>query len=160
MENKMQIKKVKNGITYTYEIPFNQEIAHGMAQSYDGYRIEAITQAYSTKLYKVNTSAFLPKERKLIGTLVYDCDTDTITLYKFVDNDIHKFLKADSYGINNEIISRLRAKDRIFISDGKINYIISVRKALAVGKYLQFDKYERQIFIPISEFKHVIIKKK
>ena len=33
----MQIKKVIKGIEYTYEIPFNQEIAHGMAQRYDGY---------------------------------------------------------------------------------------------------------------------------
>lgn len=156
----MQIVKVIRGIEYTYEIPFNQEVAHGMAQSYDGYRIEAITQAYTTKLYKVNTSAFLPKERKLIGSLVYDTDTDTITLYKFVDNDLHKFLKGDCYGINNEIISRLRAKDRVLISDGKVNYKISVRKALTVGKYMQFDKYEKQLFIPIDAFKHVVIKKK
>lgn len=156
----MQIVKVIKGIKYTIEVPFNQEIAHSMAQSYNGYRIEAITEAYSTKLYKVNTSAFLPKETKLIGSLVYDTETDTITLYKYVDNNIHKFLKADSYGINNEIISRLRAKDKILISDGKTNYKISVRKALSVGQYLQFDKYEKQLFIPISEFKTSEVKKR
>ena len=156
----MQIKKVIRGIEYTFEVPFNHEIGQSIAQSYFGYKIEAETTAYATKLYKVNTSAFLPNERKCIGTLVYDNDKDTITLYKHVDNNIHKFLKSESYGINNEIVSRLRAKDRILIEDDNFFYSISVRKALTVGKYMQFDKYEKQLFVPITEFKQIETKKR
>ena len=156
----MKIKMVKDGIEYTYEVPFNQEIGQSIAQSYYGYRIEAETTAYSTKLYKVNTSAFLPKERKLIGTLVYDYEKDWLTLYKHVNNDINKFIKAESYGINNEIIGKMRSSDKIIIEDGKFLYSISVRKALTVGKYMQFDKYEKQLFVPISEFKQTELKKR
>ena len=155
----MQIVKVINGKEYTIEIPFNQEIGHSIAQSYVGYKIEAKTKAYSTQLYKVNTSAFLPKETKLIGTLIYDNQTDILTLYKYIDEKKHKFLKYESFGVNNEIISRLRAKDQILISNGDINFKISVRKAITVGKYMQFDKYEKQLFIPIDEFKQKEIKK-
>lgn len=157
---RMQIKKVIRGVEYTFEVPFNHEIGQSIAQSYYGYKIEAETTAYSTKLFKVNTSAFLPDERKCIGTLVYDNEKDTLTLFKHVDNSIHKFLKSDSYGINNETVSRLRAKDRILIEDGKFLYSISVRKALTVGKYMQFDKYEKQLFVPISEFKQIETKKR
>lgn len=149
----MKVTKIINGIEYEFEIPFNQEIAKSICQSYYGYKIISKTKGYSTELYKVNTSIFLENEIKLIGTLIYNTEKDILTLYKFVNNNIHKFIKSDSYGINNEIISRLRAKDQIFISDGNTNYKISVRKALTVGKYLQFDKYEKQIFIPIKEFK-------
>ena len=154
----MKITKIINGIEYEFEIPFNQEIAKSICQNYYGYKITSKTAGYTTQLFRVNTSAFLEKETKLIGTLVYDTEKDILTLYKFVDNEKHKFIKADSYGVNNEIISRLRAKDRLFISDGKINYTISIRKALTVGKYLQFDKYEKQIFIPIEEFKQNVKK--
>lgn len=156
----MQITKTIRGTEYVFEIPFNQLIAKSMANSYYGYRIEDVTEAYSTKLYRVNTSEFLPKETKLIGTLIYEADIDRITLYKFVDMTKHKFEKTESFGINNEVISRLRPKDRVFISNGKQNYIISIRKALTVGKYLQFDKYEKQLFVPISEFKLSEVKKK
>lgn len=156
----MQIKKVIRGVEYTFEIPFNQEIAKTMEQSYYGYRIVSKTAGYSTQLFKVNTSEFLPKETKLIGTLIYDIDIDLITLYKYVDESVHKFIKSDSFGVNNEVISRLRAKDQILISNGKVNYKMSVRKALTVGKYMQFDKYEKQLFIPISEFKQTEIKKR
>lgn len=155
----MQIVKVIRGVKYTFEVPFNQEIAQSIAQSYDGYRIEALTSAYSTQLYKVNTSAFLPKERKLIGTLVYDNEIDVLTLYKFIDEKKHKFLKYESFGVNNEIISRLRAKDQLLISNGQVNFRISVRKALVEGKYMQFDKYEKQLFIPVEAFKQNEVKK-
>lgn len=155
----MKVTKIINGIEYEFEIPLNQELGSSMAQSYYGYKIQAKTNGYHTELYKVNTSAFLPKETKLIGTLIYNIDIDQITLYKFVDMTKHKFIKSDSFGVNNEIISRLRPKDRIFISNGEVNYIISVRKALTVGKYLQFDKYEKQLFIPIEEFKVKDVKK-
>lgn len=155
----MNIKKFINGIEYEFEIPLNQELGNLMAQSYYGYRIETKTNGYHTELYKINTSAFLPKETKLIGILIYNVGIDQITLYKFVDMTKHKFIKSESFGVNNEIINRLRPKDRIFISNGECNYIISVRKALTVGKYMQFDKYEKQLFIPIKEFKIKDIKK-
>lgn len=155
----MKVIKVINGKEYEFEIPLNQELASSITQSYYGYRIEDKTSGYHTELYKVNTSAFLHKETKLIGTLVYNVNMDQITLYKFVDMTKHKFIKSDSFGVNNEIISRLRPRDRIFISNGEVNYIISVRKALTVGKYMQFDKYEKQLFIPIEEFKAKDVKK-
>lgn len=148
----MRITKEIHGCKYEIEIPFNQEVAKSMEQNYYGYKIVSKTAAYSTKLYKVNTSAFLPNETKLIGTLVYDIDGDILTLYKFVDMNIHKHIKSDSFGVNNEVISRLRPRDCILISDGERNYKMSVRKALTVGKYMQFDRYEKQLFIPISEF--------
>ena len=155
----MKVTQKIRGKEYEIEIPLNQVMANSMVQRYVGYRIAAITEAYSTRIYKVSTSAYLPGETKLIGTLVYDNEKDQVTLYKFVDMEKHKFIKMESFGINNEVISRMRAKDRIFISNGKINFIISVRKALSVGKYIQFDRYEKQLFIPIEEFRQKEIKK-
>lgn len=153
----MKVIKTINGKDYEFEIPFNQEIANSISQLYYGYRIENKTCGYVSKLYKINTSAFLPKETKLIGTLIYNPEQDKLTLFKQVDESKHKFLKYESFGINNEIISRLRAQDSILISNGIDMYKISIRKALSVGKYLQFDKYEKQLFIGIKEFK--LIKK-
>lgn len=151
----MKITKVINGIEYEFEIPFNQEIAGSICQSYYGYKITSETSGYTTRLYKVNTSAFLPKETKLIGTLIYNFEKDCLTLYKHVNDDKHKFLEFESYGINNEIVSRLRANDQILISNGETMLKISVRNALKVGKYMQFDKYERQLFIPLDKFKQI-----
>ena len=151
----MQIKKTIKGIEYTFEVPLNMIIAQDIAKSYDGYRIEQETNCYTSNLYKVNTSVFLPKERKLIGRLLYNPNYDYITLYKFVNDDIHKFLKSDAYGINNEIIKHLRTCDKIMIRSKDNKYTISVAKALKVGQYLHFDKYELQLFIPIKEFKKI-----
>lgn len=151
----MKVTKVINGIEYEFEIPFNQEIAGSICQSYYGYKITSETSGYTTRLYKVNTSAFLPKETKLIGTLIYNFEKDCLTLYKHVNDDTHKFLKFESYGINNEIVSRLRANDQILISNDETMLKISVRNALKVGKYMQFDKYERQLFIPLEKFKEI-----
>lgn len=156
----MRITKKINGIEYEFEIPLNHIIAKDIARSYDGYRIEQISECYSSFLYKVNTSAFLPKERKLIGRLKYNPSTDNITLIKFVDDNIHKFLKAEAYGINNEIIKHLRPCDKILINANKTKYIISIAKALKVGQYLHFDKYELQLFVPIKEFQIVKNSKK
>lgn len=151
----MKVKKVINGIEYEFEIPFNQEIAGSICQSYYGYKITSETSGYTTKLYKVNTSAFLSKETKMIGTLIYNYENDYLTLYKHVNEDKHKFLKFESFGVNNEVISRLRANDQILISNGEIMFKISVRSALKFGKYLQFDKYEKQLFIPLDKFKQI-----
>jgi len=151
----MQITKEINGREYTFEVPQNHIIAKDIAKSYDGYRIEFTTDCYTSKLFMVNTSAFLPKERKLIGTLRYNPETEIVTLVKFVDDEIHKFLKMESYGINNEIIKHLRPCDQILIVAGKAKFKISVNKAIKVGQYLHFNKYELQLFIPISEFKNL-----
>lgn len=151
----MQITKEINGMEYTFEVPLNHIVATDIAKSYDGYRIEHNTECYISKLFKVNTSAFLPKERKLIGTLKCNPETEIITLIKYVDDDVHKFLKTEAYGINNEIIKHLRPCDKILIVAGKSKFTISVSKALKVGQYLHFSKYELQLFIPISEFKQL-----
>ena len=149
----MQVIREINGHQYEFEVPENWIIAEEMKGVYNGYKLSHETSCYSSKIYKTNTSEFSDKETKNIGTLLFNPDTERITLYKFVNDEIHRFETGDAYGVNNEIIKRLRTFDRILI-ENKTNYFeISVAKAVKVGQYLHFDKYELQLFIPISEFK-------
>lgn len=154
----MEIKKIINGHEYTFEVPQNFIVAEEIKGNYDGYKIIHETNCYSSTLYKANTNFYEKKKMQNIGILVFNPETEKITLHKFVNDAEHKFLKSQSYGINNEIIKHLRTFDNIIIHNKKDKFFISVSKALKVGQYLHFDKYELQLFIPISEF--TILKKK
>lgn len=149
----MQITKEVNGHEYTFEVPENWIIAEEIKGNYDGYKIIQETSCYCSKLFRVNTSAFLEKEVKQIGMLCYNPDTEKVTLFKFVNDEEHRFEKGQMYGINNEIIKHMRTFDRIVIENKTHKFEISVAKAVKVGQYLHFDKYELQLFIPIDEFK-------
>lgn len=151
----MQITKNIKGIEYTFEVPQNWMVAEEIKGNYDGYKLTHDTNCYCSKIYKTNTSFYEDKKVKNIGTLIFNPETERITLYKYVNDEEHKFLKSQSYGINNEIIKHLRTFDKIIIENNKSKYLISVSKALKVGQYLHFDKYELQLFIPISEFKQL-----
>lgn len=156
----MQITKEINGHEYTFEVTQNWLAAHDIAKCYDGYKIFHCTSCYCSKLYLQNTSVFEEnKEPKLIGTLIYNPDTERMILYKKVSDEEHKFIKGQSYGINNEIIKHLRTFDKIIIDNSSNRFEISVAKAIKVGEYLHFNKYELQLFIPIEEFKMTDIKK-
>lgn len=149
----MEVVRIVNGHEYTFVVMPNWMVAEEIKGNYDGYKIEQETSCYKSVLYKINTGAFKTKERKNIGTLICNPETEQITLYKFVNDEEHRFKSGQMYGINNEIIKHLRTYDRILI-ENKTNYFeISVAKAMKVGQYLHFDKYELQLFIPISEFK-------
>lgn len=149
----MQITKNINGHDYTFEVPENYIVAEEISGTYDGYKLTQETCCYCSRIFKKETSEFSGKEVKHIGTLIYNPDSSKITLHKFVDDAEHKFIKGQSYGINNEIIKRLRTFDRILIENKKNYFEIPVAKALKIGNYLHFDKYELQLFIPIEEFK-------
>lgn len=149
----MQITKVINGHEYTFEVPQNAITAKEICRSYDGYKIECEISCNTTWFYKINTGFTVDKTPKMIGQLSYNPETERMTLYKFVDDEKHRFEASVSYGINNEIIKHMRVFDRIVISNKTNRFEISVAKAIKVGQYLHFDKYELQLFVPISEFK-------
>lgn len=151
----MEITKTINGHEYTFEVPQNWIVAEEIKGNYDGYKLTHETNCYCSKIYKQNTNFFDDKEIKNIGTLIYNPETERITLYKHVNDEEHRFEKGLAYGINNEIIKHLRTFDKILIENKTNKFVISVAKALKVGQYLHFNKYELQLFIPISEFKQI-----
>ena len=146
----MQIKKVINGYEYEFEVPDNMIIAKSICKSYLGYKIEQKTEGYHTQLFMIASGQ---KDKKLIGTLIYNPKTENIILYKHINPQEHIHIKSKSFGINNEIIKNLRTSDKIVIDDGKDKYTISVANALKKGQYLHFTAFELQLFVPIENFK-------
>ena len=151
----MKIIKEHNGYEYEIEVPDNAIIAKKVVGNYIGYKITQSTEGYTTKLFLQNEGFFEGKEKKCIGTLIYKPETDKVILYKKIDPKEHIHIKSSSFGINNEIIKNLRTSDTILIDDTKNLYSISVAKALKVGQYLHFTKFELQLFIPIDQFKKI-----
>lgn len=138
---------------YNFVIPPNYIAGKEIAGIYDGYKLQVEIDCYTTKIYRLEAGFFKTPERKLIGTLIYNPETSQMTLYKFVEMDKHHFIKGDEFGICNDIIKHLRSSDKIFISNGKQNYYISVSKALKVGEYKHFKDAELQLFIKLDDFK-------
>ena len=150
-------KVEKDGKTYEYETGRNFTIAEQIKGDYVGYKLGHTTDGYVSSIYFKNNGYFEDKEKKHIGSLMYNPDTDIVTYYKRVQQAKHEFHKSESFGINNEILSNLCPKDRIVIIEcvgtKKNVYSISVRKAISVASYMTFKNYEKQAFIQKSEFK-------
>lgn len=151
----MKIIKEYNGYEYEIEVPDNAIIAKKVVGNYIGYKITQSTEGYTTKLFLQNEGFFEDKDKKCIGTLIYRPETDKVVLFKKINPDEHIHIKTNSFGINNEIIKNLRTSDYIVVDDNKNTYCISVAKALKVGQYLHFTKFELQLFIPIDKFKKI-----
>ena len=146
----MQIKKIINGYEYEFEVSDNIILAKSICKNYLGYKIEQKTEGYHTQLFMIEAGQ---KDKKLIGTLIYNPKTENIILYKHINPQEHIHIKSKSFGINNEIIKNLRTSDKIVIDDGKDKYTISVANALKKGQYLHFTAFELQLFVPIENFK-------
>jgi hypothetical protein len=74
------------------------------------------------------------------------------------DYNRHLLKKANSYGFNYGLLSKAKLFNKIRLTDDNGIYLIPVREALAIGKFLHFKQkgFERQIFLDynwISNFK-------
>ena len=134
-----------------YFQPYNDII--GCQIDYTGldYRLRHITDCYCTEIYKLWAD-----EKKMIGKLVFNPDTNKLILHKFIKYDKHEMQKTSEFGINEKIFKNLRVCDLIVFHVDKVCYTITVSKALKVGNYKNFKgsyNNELQYFIPIEELK-------
>jgi len=163
-----------NGRKYWYS-PAQQLAAHIVKKYYDGFRLSAEYDFSSAKVFieyliKPATEYSFAKysEKKCIGNLLFDIDTNKIILRKTaVDTEVHEFHKDESrqmdecFGVQYEIFKYLRDSDTIEIHaierkvrhKEKFIYIISKLKAVRNGRFLHFRGYGVQFFIPKADFK-------
>ena len=107
-------------------------------------------------------------EKKCIGVLLFDIDTNRITLRKTnVEPEKHEFHKDekrqmdDCFGVQYEIFKYLRDSDLIHIytierpvrKKIRVLYAISKLKAVRNGRFLHFKGWGTQFFIPKADFK-------
>lgn len=161
----MRIAKKVNGVEYIFECGRNYEIGEQIKGTKDGYTLIHCHNGFSSAIY-LKSCKFFDKEEKNIGTLLYDHDRDIVTYKKYGFNrNLHEFKTTESIGLNWEIVSNLKPKDRIQIEEKTdkevIIYSISVSKLLKYQsfKYFKSEGYEKQVFVPIKEFKQVEIKR-
>lgn len=156
----MEEIKVINGREYKIEVTENEIFAREIRKlDFDGYKITAVTDCYSTEFYKV-----FGDEKKLIGKLIYNPYNSKFSLWKFVKNKKHIMLKTNEIGVNGVIFSKLRVGDYLYFKIDKKTYKIRVGKAIQVGNYKNFEgtayNSELQFFIPMSELTELKSKRK
>lgn len=148
-----------NGLTYTFEVTENEILAREISKEYNGFRINHITDGYSTKFYKVFGS-----EKKEIGTLYYNPDNAKFSLWKFINPKMHIMKKTGELGVNGAIFAKLRVGDYVYFKIARKLYKIRIEKAVKVGNYKNFAttayNSELQFFIPIAELTEITEKKK
>ena len=158
-----------------------QSLAHQLARyicgkTYDEFRLSGETLGYlNAKIYleKIITpgtyfSSTKYGEKKCIGAIYYDPDTNRMTLRKTnVDRTIHEFHADgnldDCFGVQYEIFKYLRDSDiieirtieRVVRKNIEFIYRISKMKALKNGRFLHFKGHGTQFFIPIADFKRI-----
>ena len=159
-----------------------QSLAHQLAKhiccrQYDEFRLSCKFGFMDATIYMERllrpASPFLGAkwdEKKCIGVLYFDIETYQITLQKTaVKTEIHEFHADekrgmdDCFGVQYEIFKHLRDGDliRIIATERKVRhkevfvYTITKMKALKSGRFLHFNGYGTQFFIPKSEFKCV-----
>ena len=141
-----------------YEVGRNYDIGEQLKKDYGQYKLGVCQNGFRTDILFKSNNYFESDKVKNIGTLVYDNENDIITYLKYI-NDSHIMKVNNSIGLNFDVVQNLAVKDKIRIvqkSEKEIIYrTISVRKALTYENYKQFKTqgYERQIFIPVEEFK-------
>ena len=157
-------KVEENGKVFEYETGRNYTVAKQIKGNYVGFSLGHSTSGYVSEILFKSNNFFEDKKPKNIGSLIYDPATDIITYFKHIQQAKHEFHKSESLGINNNILSNLCPKDKIVIiehvENKKYIYSISVRKAISVASYMTFKNYEKQAFIPKSEFKSKEIEEK
>ena len=185
MEENLSIENAsaENEINYTTNLvkdgrQYFQSLAHQLARhitskTYDEFRLTAEYGFMDAKIYieKIITpgSCFVAKKydaKKCIGVILYDIDTNKMTLRKTnVDRTVHEF-HADGdldacFGVQYEIFKYLRDNDIIQIHTVErvarqkvaFMYRISKIKALKNGRFLHHKGYGTQFFIPVKDFK-------
>lgn len=161
------VKLVKeiDGKEYIYEVGRNYIIMEAIKGDKGHYKIGHKYDGITSTIY-FKSNNYLDNEPKIIGQLLYDFDTDIITYRKYIKQATHEYHKTNSLGLNWEIVSNLCPKDYIKIivdtGDKKIVHTISVSKALKFQdfRYYKMQGYEKQIFIPIEEFRQKELEQK
>lgn len=155
----MKLVKVVNGIEYSFTTGRNYTVGEAVKGDYDGYSLIHEHNGFKSTIF-FKSKNFFNKESKNIGVLLYDYDANIVTYKKYGFKQLeHTFHKTESMGLNWDIISNLCPKDKILIEsktdEKRTIFTISVSKAMKFQEFMYFKPggYEKQIFIPISEFK-------
>ena len=139
---------------YSFLNPYNNIIASKIDYDGNDYKIKHKTECYSTEIYKI-----MGAEKKMIGKLNYNPDTNKLVLHKFINMDKHLFKKTSEFGINEKIFKNLRVCDIICFHINNVCYTINVSKAVKVGNYKNFknsyNSQDLQFFIPIEKLKEI-----
>jgi len=153
-----------------------QELAKYICKkNYDEFRLTAEygfshASVFMERILTPGTFFSAPKysEKKCIGMLLFDIEQNKITLRKtMVDTDKHEFHADekrgmdDCFGVQYDIFKYLRDSDLIEIHaierkvrhKEKFVYVINKLKAVRKGRFLHFNGYGTQFFIPKAEFK-------
>lgn len=161
----MRIVKVVNGIEYVFDVGRNYEIGEQIKGDKDGYSLIHQFDGFNSTIF-FKSRRFFDSEQKNIGILLYDHTSDIVTYKKYgFKKEIHEFKTAEAFGLNWDIVSNLKAKDRVVIEEKadnkKILYLISVSKLLRFQnfRYFKSDGFEKQIFIPVCEFRRIETKR-
>lgn len=173
----------ENEINYTTNLvkdgrEYFQSLAHQLAKhicnkTYDEFRLTAEYGFMDAKIFleKIITPGgyFVSAkygDKKCIGVILFDIDTNRMTLRKTnVDRTVHEF-HADGdldacFGVQYEIFKYLRDSDIIQIhtvervARKKVAFIYRITKikALRNGRFLHHKGHGTQFFIPIADFK-------
>ena len=151
---------------YTYEVGRNYEIMQAVKGHKGGYSIGFRYDGFTAEILFKSNNFFDDKEPKVIGRLLYNWEKDVVTYRKYIKQEAHEFHKTQSLGLNWDILSHLTPRDNILIvvdtGKSKIVHTMSVRKALGYQDFKQFKSqgYEKQLFIPIADFKTQEIQEK
>ncbi len=168
----------QNGISYYY--PISLQIArHISSRKYDEFRltyeansIGTVVSIFYEKIIQKGgyflSEKYAPKQ--CIGVLINDIENNRITLRKTnVNTEIHEF-HADSkrnmcecFGVQYELFKHLKDNDLIQIHtierkvrhQQRYTYTITKFKAVRNGRFLHFNGYGTQFFIPKADFKCV-----
>lgn len=163
-----------NGCVY-YQSLAQQLAKHICCKKYDEFRLTCDfgwmdATIYMERLLRAESPFGSAKydAKKCIGVLLFDIETNKITLQKTaVKTEIHEFHADekrgmdDCFGVQYEIFKYLRDSDiiRIVATERKVRhkeqfiYTITKMKALQKGRFLHFNGYGTQFFIPKAEFK-------
>lgn len=177
----------KDEIAFTTDVEkdgkqYFQSLAHQLAghickKEYEEFRLTCEYHFLSATIYLERIlskggwfSSTKYDEKKCIGVLLFDIDTNRITLRKTnVEPEKHEFHKDEKrqmnecFGVSYEIFKYLRDNDLIQIHTierkvrhhQRYTYTISKLKAVRNGRFLHFKGYGIQFFIPKADFKCV-----
>ena len=155
----VKMKQIIHGREYEVEVGRNYLIGESIKGEKCGYELRHSTDGITSTIHFVSKNFFHSKEPKSIGRLLYDFNTDIVTYKKFIKTEEHEFHMTKSIGLNWDIVSNLCPKDFILVveNSGSKRFVhsISVSKALKFQdfKYFKHLGYEKQVFIPKTEFK-------
>ena len=156
----MEETRIVNGTKYTFHITENEILAREIRDlEFNGYRITANTNGYTTEFYKDFGS-----DKKLIGKLIYNPHSFKFSLWKFLNSSNHIMKSTKEVGVNGALFSKLRVGDYLYFKIDSKTYKIRAGKAVKVGNYKNFEatayNSELQFFIPLNELTEIESKRK